>query len=103
MIERLKKRMEVGDVYAFCMMGNYYKIGEYGVPQDSAKAVELWHNAGKVAYTNIGLAYANGEVVGRDEERAKHYYELAAIEGIAVARYNLGANEYNAGNYGIEL
>ena len=30
---------------------------------------------------------------------AEHYYELAAMEGYAVARRNLGVDEYNAGNY----
>ena len=34
---------------------------------------------------------------------ASHYYELAAMEGIVVARGNLGANEYNAGNYDIAI
>ena len=30
---------------------------------------------------------------------AKHYYELAAMEGNVIARYNLGISEYNAGNF----
>ena len=34
---------------------------------------------------------------------ASHYYELAAMEGIVVARGNLGAKEYNAGNYDIAI
>ena len=98
-IERRKKRMKVGDALAFFSMGNYYDRGECGLPQDSAKAIEYWHKAGKVAYTNIGLAHDNGDGVERDEKMARHYLELAAMEGIAVARYNLGVNEYNAGNY----
>ena len=98
-IERLKKRMEVGDTYAFLMMGVFHKNGQYGLPQNSAKAVELLHKAEKVGYNNLGLAYDYGEGVERDEERAKHYYELAAMEGDVTARHNLGANEYNAGNH----
>ena len=100
-IERLKKRMEVGDAYAFFTMGNYYSRGYYGLPQNSnsAKAVKMLHKAGKFGYNNIGFAYAKGNGVERDTKMAKHYYELSAMEGNVVARHNLGANDYNAGNY----
>ena len=98
-IERLKKRMEIGDAYAFCSMGYFHKIGEYGLPQDRAKALEFWHKAEKFGYNHIGDAYHNGDGVERDEKMASHYYELAAMEGIVGARYNLGVNERHAGNY----
>ena len=98
-IERLKKRMEVGDSHAFSIMGYYYSNGLYGLPQDSTKALELWHKAGKFGYNNIGHAYDNGQGVERDKKMAKHYYELAAMEGDVVARYNLGGSEKNSGNY----
>ena len=98
-LKRLKKRTEVGDTYAFYMMGCHYYVGEYGLPQNSAKTVECWHKGGKFGYNNIGKVYYNGEGVGRDEKMASHYYELAAIEGNVTARYNLGTNEYNAGNH----
>ena len=99
-LERNKKRMEVGDAYAFYVMGCAYDKGEYyGVPQDSAKAIEFWHKAGKFGYNNIGHAYYNGDGVERDEKMARHYYELVALEGKVTARYNLGVDEDNAGNY----
>ena len=101
--KRLKKRMEVGDVYAFDMMGCNYSYGHHGLPQDSAKAMELWHKAGKFGYASIGLAYYNGEGVERDEKMGKHYFELAAMEGDVIARKNLGVSEYNAGNYDTAL
>ena len=99
MIERLKKRTEVSDAYAFILMGIYYSGGLYGLPQNSTKALEFWHKAGKFGYNNIGHAYDNGEGVERDEKMAKHYFELAAMEGNVMTRYNLGVSEYNAGNY----
>ena len=40
----------------------------------------------------------NGEGVERNEKKAKHYYELAAMGGDEVARYNLGDLEEEAGN-----
>ena len=98
-IEMLKRRMEVDDPYAFFLMGYYYDRGEYGLPQDSAKATELWHKAGKFGYAHIGHAYYYGEGVERDTKMASHYHELAAMEGCVDARHNLGANEYSAGNY----
>ena len=98
-IERLKKRMEVGDTYASFAMGSYYHLGQFGFPQDSAKALGLWHKSGKYGYNIIGNAYAAGDGVERDEKMAKYYFELAAMEGCALARYNLGAEEYEADNY----
>ena len=97
--KRLKKRMEVGDPYAFGIMGSFYDEGEGGLPQNSTKAIEYWHKAGKFGYTNLGAAYYNGEGVERDEKKARHYDELAAMEGDSTARYNLGVSEDNAGNY----
>ena len=98
-IERLKKRMEVDDAYAFYLMGSYYSYGQFGLPQDSTKAVEFWHRAGKFGYNNIGNSYNYGKGVERDRKMASHYFELAAMEGNAAARHNLGGSEKNSGNY----
>jgi len=98
-IKGLKKRMEVGDAYAFGMMGSYYSGGHYGLPHDSAKAIELWRKAGKYGYANLGNAYYSGDGVERDEKMAKHCLELAAMGGITAARCNLGIIEDKAGNY----
>ena len=100
-IERVKKRMEIGDPYAFALMGSFHGSGQYGLPQNSAKAMEFWRKSGKDGYANIGFAYHIGEVRGveRDEKMAKHYSELAAMAGNVSARHNLGADEENAGNY----
>ena len=98
-IERLKKRLEVDDPYAFYMMGGFYAYGRYGVPQDNTKALDFFRKAGKFGYTNIGLAYDNGDCVERDEKMASHYHELAAMEGNVAARQILGLDEYDAGNY----
>ena len=98
-IQRLKKRMEVGDAYAFGMMGGFHATGQNGFPQDSDKAMDFWQKAGKFGYNNIGSVYYNGNGVERDEKMASHYYELAAMEGNVTARHNLGVSEGNAGNY----
>ena len=98
-VKRNKKRMELDAPYAFFSMGNAYDKGAYGLPQDRAKAIEFWHRAGKFGYNNIGNAYDTGNGVEKDEKMAKHYIELAAMEGIVAARHNIGIMEEIAGNY----
>jgi len=100
--EREKKRAENGDSIAIHSLGNYYRDGKYGFPQDHTKALELFHQAGElghsIAYNNIGFAYLNGEGVEVDKKKAVHYWELAAMGGVAQARHNLGCIERDAGN-----
>ena len=77
--------------------------GKHGYIQDRAKANELLLKAGELgcteAYFNLGNAYNNGDGLEVDKEKAKHYWELAAIGGDVLARYNIGVIEGQAGNY----
>ena len=95
--------MELNDANAFSNLGSYYYIGNYGLQQNNAKALELWHRAAELgnadAYYNIGIAYSNGYGVERDKKKAVYYYELSAMSGIAQARHNLGVGEAKAGNW----
>ena len=109
-IDQLKKRAkvdEMGDVEAIYNLGCCYSKGKFGLPQDRDKAIELWHQAGELgnalAYYNIGNAYVHGDGVERDVKKARYYYELAAMGGVATSRYNLGVFEKRAGNYGRAL
>ena len=96
-----KKRVEVGDANAMFNLGSCYY--ECNLPRDDTKALELWHQAGELgcaaAYYSIGNAYYNGRGVERDEKKANHYYELAAMGGIAIARHNLGCIEAAQANW----
>ena len=102
-IDPLKKRMEVGDAQAIYELGCCYAEGRYGLPQDRAKAFELWHRAGELgctgAFNNIGHAYFFGRGVERDDKKAIYYYELSAIGGSVKSRYSLGIFEKRAENY----
>ena len=102
MIEQYKKRMELGDADAIHNLACCYADGKYGLPQDYAKALELWQQAGELgdatSYYCIGCAYDLGYGVERDEKKANHYYELGAIGGDVYARHNLGISEGRAGN-----
>ena len=104
-IEQTKKRVKVDDAAAIYNLGCCYNNGMHGLPQDHAKALELWHRAAELGYAipsyyNIGCAYdpGNGNGVGRDEKKAVYFYELASMGGSIYARHNLGFIEFNAGN-----
>ena len=102
LIEQMKKRVEVDDAAAIYSLGCNYSDGMFGLPQDRAKALELWHKAAELgntsSYSNIGGAYHVGNGVERDEKKAVHYWELAAIGGCVEARHNLGVLEKRACN-----
>ena len=100
--KRLKKRVEANDAEAINLLGGHYYLGEFGLPQNYGRAMELWLRAGELgcaeSYNNIGLAYHRGRGVERDMKKSKFYYELAAMRGNIVARYNLGHIEKDEGN-----
>ena len=102
MNDRELKRAEIGDPKAMYDLGMTYLNGDCGFPQHCAKAVELWQRSGELgysrAYFNVGCAYRTGRGVEVDEEKAKHYWELAAIGGDVDARFNLGVFDMRAGN-----
>ena len=101
-VEKTKKLMEKGNADAFEHLAGYYAQGICGLPQDHAKANELYLKAGELghagAYFNLGNAYYNGNGVEIDAKKARHYYELAAMKGDVPARHNLGCFEGEAGN-----
>ena len=100
---RLKKRVEAENATAMYNLGCEYYHGLYGLPRNRAKALKLYHKAGELgyamAYNNIGSAYYNGDGVERNEKKADHYFELAAMRGVPEARFNLGNSEARAGNW----
>ena len=89
-----KERIEANDPIAIC---------DFGCDYFGGNNVERWHRAGElgnaIAYLNIGNEYYRGKGLQRDTKKAQHYWELAAMSGDAGARYNLGALEYNTGNF----
>ena len=101
-VERGKKRAEAGEANAMHSFGCYYSVGLNGFPQDYNKALELFHRAAELgdleAYCEVGLAYYEGRGVETDKRKANYYFQLAAMGGNAIARYNLGLLELTAGN-----
>ena len=106
-IEQFKKRMEVNDAEAMHCLGVCYSNGELDLPQDHAKALEFWHRAGELGHAEsyYSIAYYHGfNGLERDDKKANHYYELAAMGGNVVARHNLGIFEgLRAGKLGLGM
>ncbi|KAL7549816.1 hypothetical protein ACHAWF_015360 [Thalassiosira exigua] len=100
--EKIEARANAGDAVSICKVGNFHFYGQGRFPQDTKRAFELWLRAGKLgapgAYNNMATAYFDGNRVGRDMGKAKHYWEQAAIGGHIAARHNIGLLEAYAGN-----
>ena len=105
--EQLKKRSKDDHAESIYGLGICHYHGESDIPQDHAKSLELWHRASELGHAmssyNIGHEYYYGNGargVERDEKKAVHYFELAAMGGHVKARHYLGALEGRAGNHG---
>ena len=102
-IKRMMNLVENGNADAFDVHAGHYAQGLRGMPQDWEKANESWLTAGELgcaqAYYNLGGSYYDGMGVEIDKMKAKHYWELAAMNGNVMARHNLGLVEGSAGNY----
>ena len=65
----------------------YYQVGDY---QD---ALRIWRPMAEAGYApaenNLGMMYALGQDLPRDDARAMKWYSRAADQGFAVAQFNL--------------
>lgn len=73
-----------------------FKAGENAYHRgDYATALREWQPLAKqghaVAQYNLGLLYANGQGVPKDDAQARQWYEKAAVQGHAAAQVNLGS------------
>ena len=101
-VKRNRILMEKGNADAHYLLAGFYAEGTTGLPQDWAKANELWLKGGELgcaeAHYNFGNSYFIGRGVDIDKKKAKHYFELAAMNGSVHARHNLACAEGQAGN-----
>jgi len=113
-IKRIQKRVDAGgvevsvevdDAKAINHLGDFYYDGDYGLPRDIDKALELWTRAEelgsgstRLVYFSIGNLYYFGDGVERDEEKAIQYFEKGAMGGCTGSRLALGYIEKNSGN-----
>ena len=97
-----QKRMDMNDARAFHSIASDYARGDFGLPKDMDKAVELYLRAVELglanACYNISRKYRAGGFLGFDKAKEKHFLKLAAKRGHVDARCNLGLYEYKQGN-----
>ena len=102
MLKRYHNRMDLNDADAYLQLGLAYGNGDMDLPQDINKANELLLKAAELGSCNahalIATAYMKGDGVEKDMSIAIRHWNLAAIGGHEVARYNLGVCEYDEGN-----
>ena len=96
-VKRVMKRVKANDPVATLEMGTtLYHEGDFdGAFEYLTKAAEL---GDMTAHNELGIMYARGEGVEKDEEKAVYLLEMAAIVGHPDARYNLGFIEERNGN-----
>eukprot|EP00986_Skeletonema_menzelii_P005699 scaffold2115_cov108-Skeletonema_menzelii.AAC.1 len=95
-IEQLMKRIEANDPVAMRQIGGkMHEKGEY------KRAFEYCTRAAALgdvlAHFQLSCLYHNGQGVEKDEKRALHHMEEAAISGHPMARHNLGCLEREKG------
>jgi TPR repeat protein len=87
-----KKRVEANDPVALREVGK--RRGEEG---DYKSAFEYWIKAAELgdiaAHYNLSVMYRKGAGVEEDKKKELYHYEVAAIGGHDLARYNLGVIE----------
>ena len=94
--KRVMERIKKNDPVAMTQMGKkHYNEGDYGKSLEyHKKAVEL---GDATAHACLGFLYYKGLGVEKDEEKAVHHLEQAAIGGHPAARGGLAAYEMENG------
>ena len=99
----VQRRVEKGDAEAISCLGEQYYSGGHGLAKDVPRAIALWTEAAELgsldAHFQLGDTYYDGNGVEEDEPRGTHHWQQAAMKGHAVSRHNLGAVEFEEGNY----
>lgn len=70
-----------------------YELGRRCLRKDCVQAVDLYHKAASKsarAQCDLGVCYARGTGITKDNAQAVYWFQKAANQGIAKAQYNLG-------------
>ena len=96
-LAQLRKRVELKDPHALYNMALYHRDGNYGLPVDEAKCIDLLHQA-----ADLGSAFAQYQLgnyhefgmmgLEQNEEEMLKYWEKAAEDGNVPARHKLGCS-----------
>ena len=100
----LRKRVELNDPDALCLMALHYGYGHYGLPVDQTKCIELLREAADglgdpEAQYQLGDFHCFGKMgLEQNEEESLRYTKKAAECGHLLARHNLGCTENENGD-----
>ncbi|EJK61582.1 hypothetical protein THAOC_17902, partial [Thalassiosira oceanica] len=99
----IKKRADAKDPVAVESLASAYDEGDYGLQQDTSRAIELRTEAARLgdlnAHFNLGCIYDEGDGVEQDVARGVRHFQHAAIRGHPESRYELGCHGYNERNH----
>ena len=101
-VQRMKKRAEMGDADAIRNLSGAYRDATLGLQEDEAKALKLLQRAADLgnptAQHQLAVAYLDGDFgLVRNTAKATSYWEMAAAGGHVMSRYNLGCQEDKRG------
>lgn len=106
-IDRLRKRMELGDARAYYNMSAGYRKGSFGLKRSERMYFKHAKRAAELgsmqAYFNMALDYRSGKLCKKDKAKEREYFEIAAKGGHVKARHMLGLMEHDAGNERLAL
>ena len=99
--------MEAGNANAFRSMGVWYLKGQFDLPQDVDRGLELTKRAADLgsasAHFNIATVYSTGQHVPSNAKKAVFHYQQAAMRGHTQVRHNLGSSQMLLGNPGAAI
>jgi tetratricopeptide (TPR) repeat protein len=96
--KRVMKRIKKNCPVAMCQMGN--KHGDEGDHETAFKYLKRAAELGDAdAHYQLSRMHFKGEGVEKDEEKGIYHWEEAAVAGHPTARFNLGIEERNNGNF----
>ena len=102
--EPVSFKTEAHDPETLFRLGADYQFGQNGVEKDLEKAASLFLLAASKGHARgqnrLGMCYANGIGLPKDEQAAVNYWSLAADQGYPEAQYNL-ASFQEAGKGGL--
>ena len=103
----VQRRVDKGDMEAINVLAERFYTGDLGLTKNVPRAIELWTKAEELgsidAHHILGIAHYSGDGVEEDKPRGVRHWQLAAMEGCADSRNNLGAIDFGAGNYALAV
>ena len=101
--ERRRKRVELKDPDALCIMAMMYGRGQNGLPVDQAKCIELLRQSASLGCPGAQFTLGNFYDIGamgleQNKEKATEYWKKAAEDGHVISRHNLGCEDDDNGD-----